>query len=374
MRFSQVVGQDRVKAHLLQMVQGGQLPHALMFCGPKGAGKMALALAYARYLLCKSPSDGDACGTCSSCRMLDAYSHPDLHFSFPVYKRKSTDHPVSDDFMPQWRELLAQGPYFDMEAWLAVCKADNQQLVHYVYESDALRSKLMLKSNQGGRKVVVMWLPERMMVEMANKLLKLIEEPPPHTYFLLVTEDLDKVLETIRSRTQLIMVPSLSEEDIASSLERERAVPADAARHTAHVAQGSYTEALKRLMAGNEESAFFDSFVQLMRMCYKRDVRQMHRWSGTHAEMGRERQKRLLDYFQRLIRENFVYNFRHGEINYMSEDEQQFGRNFARFINERNVVGIMEEVALAQRDIEQNVNPRMVFFDFALKMTVLLIR
>lgn len=374
MRFSQVVGQDRVKAHLLQMVQGGQLPHALMFCGPRGAGKMALALAYARYLLCKSPSDGDACGICSSCRMLDAYSHPDLHFSFPVYKRKSTDHPVSDDFMPQWRELLAQGPYFDMEAWLAACKADNQQLVHYVYESDALRSKLMLKSNQGGRKVVVMWLPERMMVEMANKLLKLIEEPPPHTYFLLVTEDLDKVLETIRSRTQLIMVPSLSEEDIASSLERERAVPADAARHTAHVAQGSYTEALKRLMAGNEESAFFDSFVQLMRMCYKRDVRQMHRWSGTHAEMGRERQKRLLDYFQRLIRENFVYNFRHGEINYMSEDEQQFGRNFARFINERNVVGIMEEVALAQRDIEQNVNPRMVFFDFALKMTVLLIR
>ena len=374
MRFSQVVGQDRVKAHLLQMVQGGQLPHALMFCGPRGAGKMALALAYARYLLCKSPSDGDACGICSSCRMLDAYSHPDLHFSFPVYKRKSTDHPVSDDFMPQWRELLAQGPYFDMEAWLAACKADNQQLVHYVYESDALRSKLMLKSNQGGRKVVVMWLPERMMVEMANKLLKLIEGPPPHTYFLLVTEDLDKVLETIRSRTQLIMVPSLSEEDIASSLERERAVPADAARHTAHVAQGSYTEALKRLMAGNEESAFFDSFVQLMRMCYKRDVRQMHRWSGTHAEMGRERQKRLLDYFQRLIRENFVYNFRHGEINYMSEDEQQFGRNFARFINERNVVGIMEEVALAQRDIEQNVNPRMVFFDFALKMTVLLIR
>ena len=374
MRFSQVVGQDRVKAHLLQMVQGGQLPHALMFCGPRGAGKMALALAYARYLLCKSPSDGDACGICSSCRMLDAYSHPDLHFSFPVYKRKSTDHPVSDDFMPQWRELLAQGPYFDMEAWLAACKADNQQLVHYVYESDALRSKLMLKSNQGGRKVVVMWLPERMMVEMANKLLKLIEEPPPHTHFLLVTEDLDKVLETIRSRTQLIMVPSLSEEDIASSLERERAVPADAARHTAHVAQGSYTEALKRLMAGNEESAFFDSFVQLMRMCYKRDVRQMHRWSGTHAEMGRERQKRLLDYFQRLIRENFVYNFRHGEINYMSEDEQQFGRNFARFINERNVVGIMEEVALAQRDIEQNVNPRMVFFDFALKMTVLLIR
>ena len=140
------------------------------------------------------------------------------------------------------------------------------------------------------------------------------------------------------------------------------------------MAQGSYMEALKRLMAGNEESAFFDSFVQLMRMCYKRDVRQMHRWSGTHAEMGRERQKRLLDYFQRLIRENFVYNFRHGEINYMSEDEQQFGRNFARFINERNVVGIMEEVALAQRDIEQNVNPRMVFFDFALKMTVLLIR
>lgn len=374
MKFSQVIGQEQVKAHLLEMAREGHVPHAIMFQGPKGAGKLPLALAYARYLLCTRPGEDDACGTCASCRMLDSYAHPDLHFSFPVYKRKSTDHPVSDDFMTEWRGVLAQSPYFDTETWLAAIKADNQQLVHYVYESDSLRQKLMIKANQGGRKVVVMWLPERMMVETANKLLKLIEEPPAHTHFLLVTEDTDKVLSTIRSRTQPIMVPALGEEEIAQALTRLLAVPADTARDTARVAQGSYTEALKRLAAGNEETEFFNSFVQLMRLCYKRDVREMQRWATGCAEMGRERQKRMLDYYQRLLRENFIYNFHRGELNYQTADEQQFSRNFARFINERNVIGITEEVALAQRDVEQNVNPRMIFFDFALKLTVLLIR
>lgn len=374
MNFSQVIGQDDVKAHLLQMAQNGHVPHAIMFQGPRGAGKLPLALAYASYLLCTRPGNTDTCGTCAGCRMTDNYAHPDLHFSFPVYKRKSTDRPVSDDFMTEWRQTLTRSPYFDTETWLAAIKADNQQLVHYVYESDALRTKLMIKANQGGRKVVVLWLPERMMAETANKLLKLIEEPPAHTHFLLVTEDPDKVLLTIRSRTQPILVPALANEEIAQALTQLMAVPPETARATARVAQGSYTEALKRLAAGNEETDFFNSFVQLMRLCYKRDVRAMQRWATASAEMGRERQKRMLEYFQRLLRENFIYNFRQPELNYQTNDEEQFSRNFARFINERNVTAITNEVALAQRDVEQNVNPRMIFFDFALKLTVLLIK
>ena len=372
MRFSQVVGQDRVKAHLLQMVQGGQLPHALMFCGPKGAGKMALALAYARYLLCKSPSDGDACGTCSSCRMLDAYSHPDLHFSFPVYKRKSTDHPVSDDFMPQWRELLAQGPYFDMEAWLAACKADNQQLVHYVYESDALRSKLMLKSNQGGRKVVVMWLPEKMNIQCSNKLLKLIEDPLPGVRFIFVSNNPGEILPTIYSRLQRVEVKRLADSEVASYLAARHAIdPADAMA-VAHLAEGSLLEAEKIYTDNAELTKFLEFFQSLMRLAYQRKIALLKKWSQDVAALGREQSARFCEYCQRQTRENFIANIRVPGLNYLTRAEQTFSSKFSPFINERNVEQLSQLFDKARIDILANGNAKIIFFDVAVKVILLL--
>ena len=374
MRFSEVIGQEVTKRHLLQMVQEDRLPHALMFCGPQGAGKLPLALALAQYLLCENPSEDEACHVCSSCRMLEHWSHPDLHFSFPVYKKKSTDHPVSDDFLPEWREQLDKSVYFDTENWLNDIKAENQQIVHYVYESDSLQKKLALKASQGGRKVVVLWLPERMNIEMANKLLKIIEEPPQKTHFLLVSEEPEMVLGTIQSRVQRINVPALKEEEICQALQHNLALPQEEANVMAHVAQGSYIEALKRIEAGNEEQIFFELFKQLMRLSYKRKIKELRSWADTVSELGRERQKRLLVFYQRLIRENFIFNFHRQDLNYETTEESDFSVNFARFINEKNVIRIMDELSDAQRDIEQNVNPRMVFFDFALKMIVLLIQ
>ncbi len=374
MRFSEVIGQSEVKQHLLQMVHEDRLPHALMFCGPQGAGKLPLALAFAQYLLCENPSEDEACHHCPSCKMLEHWSHPDLHFSFPVYKKKSTDHPISDDYLTEWREQLSSSVYFDTEIWLSDIKAENQQIVHYVYESDSLQKKLALKASQGGRKVVILWLPERMNIEMANKLLKLIEEPPLKTHFLLVSEDPEMVLGTIQSRVQRVNIPALKEEDISQALQHDLALSAEDANVLAHVSQGSYTEALKRLEAGNEEQLFFDLFKQLMRLSYMRKIKEMRSWSDTVSELGRERQKRFLAYCQRLIRENFIYNFHRQDLNYETTDENNFSVNFARFINEKNVIRIMDELSDAQRDIEQNVNPRMVFFDFSLKMIVLLIQ
>jgi DNA polymerase-3 subunit delta' len=372
--FRHVIGQQGVKEHLLQMVRENQLPHALMFCGPQGAGKLPLALAFARYLLCTEPADDDACGECAGCRMLDNWAHPDLHFSFPVYKGKSSDHPVSDNFIGAWREQLLVNPYFDTEMWLNDIKAENQQITFYVQESDALQKKLALKSSQGGRKVVLMWLPEKMSQEVANKLLKLIEEPPLHTYFLLVSEDPEMVLGTIQSRVQRINVPSFSEEEIANALVTLHAVPEDLAQNIAHIARGNYTDALKRLEAGNEQQQFFELFVQLMRSSYMRNLKELQAWTQDVKELGRERQKRMLEYFQRLLRENFMYNFRKEEMSFMTKEEEQFSQKFAPFINEINVIGIMDELSDAQRDIEQNVNAQMVFFDFALKMIILLKR
>ena len=365
MNFDNIIGQAETKAKLREMANGNRIPHALMFCGPKGNGKLPLALAFAKMLLCKDNSDEV---------MLREWAHPDLHFSFPVYKKKSTDHPVSDDFLPQWRELLARKLYFDVEDWLVAIKAENQQIVHYVNESDALQQKLQLKASRGGRRVVIIWLPERMMVQAANKLLKLIEEPPTETYFLLVSEDPEKVLGTIQSRTQRLNIPKLNEEEIAQALNSVHGLREEDAKVAARVAQGSYTAALKRLETESEEKIFFDLFVQLMRMSYMRRIKDMRAWSEQVSDMGRENQKRMLEYCQRLIRENFMFNFKRQELVYETSEEAAFSTNFARFVNEKNVIPIMEELSLCQRDIEQNVNPRMVFFDFALKMIVLLIQ
>lgn len=365
MNFDNIIGQAETKAKLREMANGNRIPHALMFCGPKGNGKLPLALAFAKMLLCKDNSDEV---------MLREWAHPDLHFSFPVYKKKSTDHPVSDDFLPQWRELLARKLYFDVEDWLVAIKAENQQIVHYVNESDALQQKLQLKASRGGRRVVIIWLPERMMVQAANKLLKLIEEPPTETYFLLVSEDPEKVLGTIQSRTQRLNIPKLNEEEIVQALNSMHGLREEEAKVAARVAQGSYTAALKRLETESEEKIFFDLFVQLMRMSYMRRIKDMRAWSEQVSDMGRENQKRMLEYCQRLIRENFMFNFKRQELVYETSEEAAFSTNFARFVNEKNVIPIMEELSLCQRDIEQNVNPRMVFFDFALKMIVLLIQ
>ena len=372
MNLKDIIGQEEVKQHLVRLLTERKLPHAIMFCGPKGAGKLPLALAFAQLLLCQHPTDDGACGNCSDCHMSAIWAHPDLHFSFPVFKTKSSDHPISEDFLPQWREQISRSPYFDTEDWLETIKAENQQITIYVQESDNLQKKLALKSSQGGRKVVIIWLPERMMEQTANKLLKLIEEPPLGTHFLLVSQEPDMVLGTIQSRVQRINVPALSEEVICNALQERHYMSEEDARLLAHIAQGSYTEAMKRMQRNSERQQFFDLFIQLMRQSYARRIKEMLQWSLTVAELGRERQKRMLEYFQQQLRENYIYNFHQPQINFLGREEEDFSTRFAPFINDRNVVGIMNELSDAARDIAQNVNARMVFFDLALKMIVLL--
>ena len=372
MNWKDIIGQEEVKTHLMRLLGENKLPHAIMFCGPKGAGKLPLALAFAQALLCQHPTEEGACGLCSDCQMTSLWAHPDLHFSFPVYKGKSSDKPVSDDFLQEWREQIGRTPYFDTEEWLEDIGAENQQIVIYVQESDNLQRKLALKSSQGGRKVVVVWLPERMNEQTGNKLLKLIEEPPVGTHFLLVSQEPDLVLGTIQSRVQRINVPALPEEVISEALQERHHLPEEDAKLLAHIAQGSYTEALKRMQHDSEQKQFFELFVTLMRHSYGRRIKEMQQWALVVSELGRERQKRMLEYFQQQLRENYIYNFHQKEINYLGREEENFSTRFAPFINERNVVGIMNELSDAQRDISQNVNAKMVFFDLALKMIVLL--
>lgn len=372
MLFRDIVGQEEVVRRLTRQVSEGRLPHALMLCGPEGSGKLPVALVLARYLLCESPENGEPCGHCHSCRMTENWAHPDLHFSFPLIKGKSSEQPISDDRLAEWREQLSRTPYFTPNDWLADLHAENQQLQFYVSESDALQRKLSLKSSQGSYRVVLIWLPEKMPPATANKLLKLIEEPPAKTHFLMVSQEPDAVLGTIISRTQRIAVPALSEEVIARALTERHGLSGTTAQNLAHIAQGSYTRALELIEEDSNRREYFDLFVQFMRLCYMRNIKELRQWTEQVSGMGRERQKHMLDYCQRLVRENFIYNFRCDKLNYMTEQEEQFARNFARFINERNVIPIMEELTACRNDIEQNVSPKMVFFDLAIKIILLL--
>lgn len=376
-----VIGQQHVVAHLQKQWAEERIPHALLLAGPEGSGKMAIALDYARLLLCEHPQQREGmaqpCGQCRGCAMTRNLAHPDLHFVFPVIRPKnasSSANIICDLWIREWREMLAEGAYFDLQKWEEKMGIENQQPIIYSNESDEILRKVSLVSSQGGYKVVLIWLPELMHVTCANKILKLLEEPPTQTVFLLCCNHPEQLLPTILSRTQRIDIKSLPETEIAEALRRERGLSESDANHIAHIAAGSYTRALRQMVVSNEEREFFEMFVLLMRKCYLREIKEMHAWSEQMAGWGRERQKAFLDYAQRLVRENFVYNFRLPELNYMSAEEAEFSIRFARFINERNVIGISEELSLARRDIEQNVSPRMVFFDFALKMIMLLIQ
>ena len=329
MTWDEVIGQQEAKARLMQMVEEDRLPHAIMLCGPAGAGKKALAVAFA-------------------CQLLD-------------------------DGSPSSKAMLKK-LYFTMDEWMQMMGGENQQAIITAGESDDLVRKLSLKSSQGGYKVCVVWLPERMNIECANKLLKLIEEPPQQTVFIMVSEEPDKLLETIRSRVQRIDIKKTANEDICQALIARRGISEEAAQRISRLANGNWLKALEELQVGSENEFFLDMYIMLMRLAYQRKIKDLRKWSEQMGALGREKQKRWLNYFLRMTRENFMYNFHEAELCYMTQKEEDFARNFARFVNEANVLPISDLANLAIRDIGQNANAKIVFFDFALQMIVLLLQ
>lgn len=389
MYFSDVIGQEKSRRRLLQMVAENRVPHALMLCGPEGSGKMALALAFASFLLGDIGPEEDADPALkefvsgfdqrkriNAHAMLAKWEHPDLHFSFPVVKLpgQSAEYPTtSADYMQKWIDFLADGPYIEHDRWSELLN-ENKIAVIYEAESDRLQHELMLKSNQGGYKISLIWQPECMNATCANKLLKLLEEPPSKTVFLLVSEDPGQLLETIRSRVQRIDIPRLETEDIEKALQQQRSLEPDMAHRVARLANGSWTRALESLDASNEEKTFLDLFIVLMRQAYMRNAKELKKWSLTVSNFDREKQVRMLNYFLRMVRENFIYNFHNPELNYMTQEEENFSKNFARFINEANVIEMSEAIQKATNDILRNGNAKMVFFCLSLQIIVLIMR
>ncbi len=373
MELKDVIGQEEVGQRLLRMVGEERVPHAIMLCGPAGCGKMALALVMATRLL--QPEQGQSAANVEA--MLKTFQHPDLHFTYPTIKLKSmsAEHqPVSADFAAEWRQTLMKSPYFSFEEWMNAMGGENQQAIITGAESDELARQLNMKSSQGGFKVSIIWLPERMNLTSANKLLKLLEEPPQRTVFIMLCEEPDKLLDTIRSRTQRIDVKRIADNDIEQALVQHRGIEPEQAHRIARTAGGSWLKALEALNTGNENRTFLDMFILLMRLAYSRNLKELKKWSEQVSAFGREKQRRMLAYFIRQVRENFMFNFQLSELNYQTQEEEDFSKKFARFINEANVMDMVELLEKARRDIGQNANAKIVFYEMALQMIILLRR
>ena len=372
MFFRDVIGQEDVKQRLIHSVKTGQIAHAQLFCGPEGVGKFPLALAYARYIQCTNKGENDACGQCPSCKQYNNLMHPDLHFVFPIVKNEKKKKRVSDDYIEDWRLFLAENTYFNLDQWLEYIDAANSQAMIYAEESREIIRKISLKTYESDYKVMIIWLPERMNAVCANKLLKLLEEPYDKTVFLLVSDNASAILGTILSRTQPVHLRPLSEDVVSSALVTNYSLSPEDASAIAHIASGNYLRALESIRVSDEMRLNFHLFVRLMRLAYGRKIKDLKLWSEEISDLGREKERIFLSYAQRMLRENFIYNIRQPEINYMTTQEAQFSSRFAPFIHERNVYPIMEELSRAYDDIGQNANGKIVFFDLAIKMIMLL--
>ena len=370
--FASVIGQQEAASMIVQTMQAGRLPHAIMVCGPSGCGKLPFAMALARYVCCTNPSETDSCGECMSCRMAEKLEHPDIHFVFPVIRKKEGSSVVSDDWLPEWRQRLKRSPYFSLADWCGDMGDPNKQPLIYTSESNEIQRKLSLKSAMGGYKVAIIWLPEKMNAECANKLLKLVEEPPEKTLFIMVSEEPEYVLPTLAGRMQRINLVPIEQNILAQYLIDRFGLTETDAQDIARLSEGSVLQAMQNISLSDEEKACFDSFTTLMRQAWRRDIRSLKDWSEQMAARGRERHKIFLRYAARMNRENFMANFIIPDLNYMNREEAAFAVRFAPFINERNVNGIEELIEEAITHIEQNVNPKMVFFDLAVRMIVLI--
>lgn len=372
MYFHNVIGQDDLKARLTDTARRGLIPHARLFCGRMGCGTFPLALAYARYLNCSDRTDTDACGKCHSCRQYDALAHPDLHFVFPIVADKKRKRTVCDDYLGEWRAMLTERTYFDLDEWLDRMETAGRQALIYAEESDQMIRATSLRIYEAQYRVLIVWMPERMHAACANKLLKLIEEPPARTVILMVSDAPDLILGTILSRTQRLDVRPIEADALARALEQRNGLSSDAARHTAHLAHGDLLAA-ERIMGQDErERLFLDFFIRIMRNAWKRDVRAMKQTADELAALSREQQRAFLTYCQHLVRENFVRRFQSDDLNYLRPDEASFSARFSPYVNERNVFDFAAELADAERHITQNGNAKMIFFDLTLRITVLL--
>ena len=374
MQFKDVIGQSAVKQRLIQSVRENHVSHTQLFLGPAGSGKLPLALAYAQYILCPNRTETDSCGVCPTCQKVHKLVHPDLHFVVPTNTTKSVkSNPESDLFMEEWREFaLKNEGYFSDNDWYAFLDIENKQGYMSVRDAASLLRKLNMKSYEGEYKIAIIWMAEKMRTDTANKLLKLLEEPPEKTVFLLIAEDPEDLLATIKSRTALVKIPALDTASIETALQHRYGCDPKQAHDAAMVSEGNWLTACQSFKDFEDHKFFFTTFQQWMRLCFRGAYSELIDFSANIKTIGREKQKELLQYGLRIVRNSLLFNNNLSEIVMLPEDEKTFNSKFAPFVNPANlaqIAGLFEE---AISHIERNGNAQIVFTDVGFKMVGLL--
>lgn len=367
MQFKEIVGQVEVKSHLIETVKSGRISHAQLFLGPEGSGSLALALAYAQFITCESPDEDDSCGQCSSCRKYSRLIHPDLHFSYPFFAKHKDDTAIS--FLEEWRDAFLGNPYISLDEWRDQLDAENKQANINIAECHQIIKKLSLKPFEGDYKVLIMWLPEYLDKE-GNTLLKIIEEPPQKTLFLLVAQNQDQILNTILSRTQLVKINRLKGDDIVNHLEEKYEIANERALQIAYLSEGNMNMALRLLR--EETNNNFSLFSEWLRMCYGNKGPQIIDFVETAAKLGRENQKNFLRYGMNLLRECLVVLSGAEALVHLPKAENEFVSKFCRTINLSKAEGMFNELEKAHYHIERNANPKILFLDVSLQLVRIL--
>jgi DNA polymerase-3 subunit delta' len=371
MQFSEVLGQTKISSLLREGARSKRIAHAQLFDGKEGSGALALARAYAQYLHCKNPSDSDSCGSCDSCKAHDKLQHPDLHWTFPFFKKEGSGHSISAPFQILWRESMLETGYLGLEDWLSKIGADRKQLFISVDEAMEINRKLGLKSFYGGYKILIFWLPETMRVDTANKLLKLIEEPTDGTILLFVSQNSDRLLPTILSRLQRVNIPRLTDAEAAEGIMRFTGISSERALGWAHVTEGNISAAV-RLSTSGDETPDLELFSAWMRACWARDGVAILKGASDFASPGRESQKRFLTYALHMVRQCILGNYGADPLVRLTEGETIFLSKFQMYIHEKNVVLLRSLLEAAHSDISGNVNAKVVFFDLSIQVHILL--
>jgi len=365
MSFTSVIGQAPVKQHLVELVHSNRLSHALLFLGPEGSGALPLALAFAQYVVCEQPRAGDACGVCPSCVKAKQLIHPDIHYSYPVIPKKSGDKPVSTDYGAEWREFIGQHPYGNAYDWLQFIGAENKQGNITAQECNDIIHKLNLKSFESGYKILIMWMPEYLGNE-GNKLLKLIEEPPANTLFLLVAENESLILQTILSRTQLVKVPLPETADIEQALIERAKVGAEQARPIAVLCEGNYREALQLIR--HAEDDWQGVLREWLNAILKNGPIAQVKWIDEISKSGRERQKQFLRYFNHLLEQSIRLRFIGAEGLPIPESEKDIALRLNKIADVGQQQAIIGELDRAAYYIERNAHAKMLFHALTIKV------
>ena len=379
MYFKEILGQEHIKNHLTKSAEAGRIPHAQLFVGPEGSGTLPMAVAYAQYILCGNVG-GENIGENSVCNLkFEHFSHPDLHFVFPVATTDGVkSHPISDNFITEWRAFMTETPYGSLFDWLKTIGIQNKQGLINVEEASEINKKLSLKAYEGGYKVMIIWMADKMNGSSANKLLKLLEEPPPKTVFILISESTSDLLQTILSRCQVIDFIGLSESVIAKALISYKNCDEATAKKIAHQSEGNYNKALHILQKEDNEFPFDEWFVEWVRSAFRAKgnaaaINDLIAWSEKIASTGRETQKQFLHYCIQFFRQALLLNYQANDLVFLETKVPKFElEKFAPFVNGANINEIYKELEDAIYHIERNGNSKIILTDLSIKLTRLI--